>query len=342
MHAWSTRWNLRHRYLSEFANLFHSIHLMAVPSTPAHIGNYSIVEQVGIGASSNVYFAIDEKKYTSVAIKQLRKNCRSEPYRKLLANEVMLASKLRHKNIVQLLSANLEEATGAYLVLEFIKGVSLDRHQNDNNLLPIRTVITVIEQMADALQYIATQGVVHRDVKPENIILMPNGMTKLTDFGCAIATGTSGDMVAGSLAYMSPEQLEGLPLDERADIYSLGATLYRLLTGKNIFVADNQFDARIAVLNFPATPIQIYRKELPSDLIKVIHRAQEKSLNKRYPDWTTFNCEFGNAAHKIRMSVDDLDVYRGFTPSTQSVISNYLSASRHFSRSGFSRSTMPD
>jgi serine/threonine-protein kinase len=226
-------------------------------------------------------------------------------------------------------------------VLEYIKGVSLDHHQHADNLLPINKVISVIEQIANALQYIATQSVVHRDVKPENIILMPNGMVKLTDFGCAIATGTSGEMVAGSLAYMSPEQLEGLPLDERADIYSLGATLYRLLTGKNSFVADNQFDARIAVLNFPATPIQNYRKELPPELVAVVHRALDKDVRRRFQDWTSFIREFGNAAHKIRMSHDDFDVYRGFTPSTQSVISNYLSASRQFSRSGFSRSVMP-
>ncbi len=315
---------------------------MVESSTPTHIGNYYIVEQAGIGASSNVYFAMEEEKYVSVAIKQLRPDCQSEPYRKLLANEIELAGKLHHKNIVQLLSANLDEETGPYLVLEYIKGVSLDIHQYAENLLPINKVISVIEQIAKALQYISTQGVVHRDVKPENILLMPNGMAKLTDFGCAIATGTSGDMVAGSLAYMSPEQLEGLPLDERADIYSLGATLYRLLTGKNIFVADDKFDARIAVLNFPAIPIQTYRKELPLELIKVIHRMLEKGLNKRYPDWATFIHEFGNAAHHIRMSSDDLDVYRGFSPSTQSVISNYLSESRQFSRSGFSRSTLPE
>lgn len=314
---------------------------MADPSIPTHIGKYSIVERVGLGASSNVYFAMEEGKYASVAIKQLRKDCQSEPYRKLLANEVGLASKLSHKNIVRLLGANLEEESGPYLVLEYIKGTSLNHHQHADNLLPINKVISVIEQIANALHYIATQSVVHRDVKPENIILMPNGMAKLTDFGCAIATGASGEMVAGSLAYMSPEQLEGLPLDERADIYSLGATLYRLLTGKNSFIADNQFDARIAVLNFPAIPIQNYRKELPPELITVVHRALDKDVRRRFQDWTTFIREFGNAAHKIRMSHDDFDVYRGFTPSTQSVISNYLSASRQFSRSGFSRSVMP-
>lgn len=315
---------------------------MAVPATPTHIGSYSIVEQIGVGASSNVYLAIEEGKFVSVAIKQLRVTCQSEPYRKLLANEVTLAGKLQHKNIVHLLSSHLGEKNGPYLVLEYIKGVPLDRHQHPDTLLPINKVLSVIEQIADALQYIATQGIVHRDVKPENIILMPNGLAKLTDFGCAITTGTSGDMVAGSLAYMSPEQLEGLPLNECADIYSLGAVLYRLLTSKNTFEADSEFDARIAVLNFPATPVQNYRKELPPELVAVIHRALEKDVNKRYPDWTTFIREFGAVSQKIKMSHNDLDVYRGFSPSTQSVISGYLSASRQFSRSGFSRSTMPD
>lgn len=294
-----------------------------------------------MGASSNVYLAIEQDRYVSVAIKQLRGNRLSDAYRKLLANEVRLASRLQHKNIVRLIAANLDESSGPYLVLEYIKGVSLDRYQNADSLLPIKTVLAVIEQVAEALQYVAKQGVVHRDVKPENILLMPNGMVKLTDFGCAIETGESGSMVAGSLAYMSPEQLEGLPLDERADIYSLGATLYRLLTGKNSFVADNEFDARIAVLNFPATPVQNYRKELPAQIVAVIHRALQKDEARRYQDWASFIQEFGNAAHQIRMSPHDLDVMRGFSPTTQSAISHDLSASRQFSRSGFSRSVMP-
>ncbi|HEX5337178.1 MAG TPA: serine/threonine-protein kinase [Gallionella sp.] len=315
---------------------------MAAPAAPTHIGNYSIVEQIGVGASSNVYLAIDAATYVTVAIKQLRRACLTEAYRKLMANEVALAGKLRHKNIVRLLGADLAEKSGPCLVMEYIKGVSLDRHQHADTQLRINQVLSIVEQIANALQYIAGQGVIHRDVKPENIILMPNGQAKLTDFGCAVATGENNAMVAGSLAYMSPEQLEGLPLDERADIYSLGAVLYRLLTGKNIFEADSEFDARIAVLNYPATPIQTYRKELPSNLVAVIHRALEKDADRRYPDWTTFIREFGEVAHKIRMSDDDLDVYRGFSPSTQSVISSYLSASRQFSRSGFSRSTMLD
>lgn len=305
-----------------------------------HLGRYSIVEQIGSGASSNVYLAIEQEKFSSVAIKQLRKNCQSEPFRKLLANEVQLAGKLQHKNIVRLLHADLNEPSGAYLVLEYVRGASLDHHQHSDTLLPIKRVVSVVEQIAQALQYTALQSVVHRDVKPENILLMPNGMAKLTDFGCAIATGSSGDMVAGSLAYMSPEQLCGEPLDERADIYALGAVLYRLLSGKNTFEADNEFDARIAVLNFPVIPLHTHRKELPAELLHVVQRALAKDLRLRHANWAEFIHEFGAAAHTIRMSDNDLDLYRGFSPATQSRIYDQLTASRQFSRSGFSRSAM--
>ncbi|HZW24663.1 MAG TPA: serine/threonine-protein kinase [Gallionella sp.] len=320
---------------------------MAVPSAPTHIGNYSIVEQIGTGASSDVFLALEEKKFVTVALKQLRKTCQSEPYRKLMANEVALVGKLQHQNIVRLLSAHLDDKSGPYVVMEYVKGVPLDRHQHGDTLLPVQTVISVVEQIAKALQYIATQGVVHRDVKPENIILMPDGRAKLTDFGCAISTGTAGEMVAGSLAYMSPEQLEGEPLDERADIYSLGAVLYRLLCGRHTFEADSEFDARIAILNFPITPIGKYRQGLPPALVAVIDRALKKNRDSRYVNWDEFIRELGNAAHEIRMSDYDVDLYRGFSMSTQSVLSRFMSTDRTFSRSvysrsGFSRSSMPD
>jgi len=314
---------------------------MAADSIPTHLGNYSIVEQIGTGGSSNVYLAIESTNFASVAIKQLRKTCQSEPYRQLLSNERTLAGKLRHKNIVRMLGSDFSETSGPYLVMEYIRGTSLDHHQHSDSLLPINKVLSIVEQVARALEYCATQGVVHRDVKPENVILMPNGLAKLFDFGCAVATGTGGNMVAGSLAYMSPEQLEGQPLDERADIYSLGALLYRLLAGKNIFDAENEYEARTAVLNYPATPIHMHRKELPPELVTVIHRALEKYSGDRYPDWATFIREFGEVAQRIKMSDHELDLYRGFSPSTQSEIYHRLSASRQFSRSGLSRSIMP-
>ncbi len=319
---------------------------------PTHIGNYSIVKLLGEGATSNVYHAQRIGSLASVAIKQLRKGRQSEIYQTMFVTEVELGHKLKHKNIVRVLDADLQEESGAYLVMEYINGVSLDTHEREDNLLPIQTVLSVIEQVAGALRYASDLGIVHRDVKPGNIIMMSDGVAKLADFGCAIPVSEMGAVVAGSLAYMSPEQLEGEALDQRADIYALGAVIYRLLTGKNTFDADNNFDAQIAVLNYPIIPIETYRKQLPPELIAVINRALEKDRDLRYRNWDEFIRDFGNAAHQIRMSDYDLDLYRGFSMSTQSVLSRFMSADQEFarsrfsrsefSRSGFSRSTMPE
>ena len=313
---------------------------------PLRIGNYSIVRELGEGATSNVYLAMRDKSYASVALKQLRKTAQTELHKAMFTTEVELGSKMHHRNIVHVLDADLNEKTGAYLVMEYIKGVPLDKHEKDDTLLPLEKVLSVVEQVAGALQYASEQGVVHRDVKPGNIILMPNGIAKLADFGCAIPTSKMGEVVAGSLAYMSPEQLEGGALDQRADIYALGAVLYRLLTGKYTFDADNHFDARIAILNLPIIPIQTYRKDLPKILVDFISRALEKDITLRYQTWQEFIDEFAVVAKAIRESDEDLDLYRGFSMNTQKVISYNLSTSRQFSRSGysrsgFSRSTMP-
>ncbi|HEY0664641.1 MAG TPA: serine/threonine-protein kinase [Gallionella sp.] len=312
---------------------------MALP--PLRIGPYSIVKQLGEGATSNVYLGIRDDSYVSVAIKQLRKGSQSELHKAMFTTEVELGRMMDHKNIIHVLDANLKERSGPYLVMEYVNGTPLDRNEQPDTLLPLDKVLSVIEQVAGALKYAAGLGVIHRDVKPGNIILMPNGLAKLADFGCAIPASNMRAVVAGSLAYMSPEQLEGGTLDQRADIYSLGAVLYRLLTGRYTFEADNTFDARIAVLNFPIIPIETYRKALPPELIAVINRSLKKNPDERYATWDEFLRDFGKAAHVIRMSDFDTDMYRGFSMPTQAVLADRMAADREFSRSGFSRSTMP-
>lgn len=311
-------------------------------SSPDRIGKYSVIRHIGSGATSDVYLAMRDDSYSTVALKQFRKVSQSDWHKKMFLTEVDLGRKMQHKNIVRVFDADLNEKSGAYLVMEYANGESLDKYEHGDNLLPIRTVLSVVEQIANALRYAASQGVVHRDVKPANIILLPNGTAKLTDFGCAVPSQELGSVVAGSLAYMSPEQLEGQPLDQRADIYALGAVLYRLLSGKNTFEAENNFEARVAILNFPIIPIEKWRKELPAELVAVINRAMKKNAEDRYANWDEFLHEFGNAAHLIRISDYDVDLYRGFSMSTQRELANYMSASREFSRSGFSRSAMPE
>lgn len=310
------------------------------PSKPNRIGKYSIVRQLGDGATSSVYLGMHEESLATVALKQFKKVFQSDVHKKMFLTEVELGKKLRHRNIVHVLEAHLTEKTGAYLVMEYAHGVSLDQHHNPETLLPVRVVLSTVEQIANALRYAAEQGIVHRDVKPANIILMANGTAKLTDFGCAVPTNELGTAVAGSLAYMSPEQLEGQPLDQRADIYALGAVMYRLLTGHNTFEADTPFDARIAILNFPITPIETYRKDFPKELAAVIERAMSKDPAGRYATWEEFIRDFGKAAHAIRMSDYDVDLFRGFSMSTQSVLSDYMAADHQFSRSVFSRSVL--
>jgi len=308
-------------------------------SSPKRIGKYSIVRQLGDGATSNVYLGMRDGTLAFVAVKKFKKVFQSDVHKKMFLTEVELGKKMQHKNIVHVMEAHLTEETGAYLVMEFAKGVSLDQHDEVKKLLPIKLVLSIIEQIAGALRYAAGLGIVHRDVKPANIILMPNGTAKLTDFGCAVPSEEMGSTVAGSFAYMSPEQLEGQPLDQRADIYALGAVMYRLFTGKNTFEADNPFDAKIAVLNFPITPIETYRKNFPKALAAVIERAMKKSPAERYANWDEFLRDFGEAAHAIRMSHDDADLDRGFSMSIQSALSQPMAADP-YSRSVFSHSVL--
>lgn len=308
----------------------------------ARIGPYSIVRELGEGATSNVYLAIRDKSYASVALKQLRKGCRTDLHKAMFATEVELGRKMEHKNIVRVLDADLTEKSGAYLVMEYVNGVPLDHHDHPDTLLRLEQVLSVIAQVAGALRYASSLGVVHRDVKPGNIILKPNGIAKLADFGCAIPVSQMGAVVAGSLAYMAPEQLEGEALDQRADIYALGAVMYRLLTGHNSFEADNAFDARIAILNFPITPIDTWRKALPKVLTDVIERAMLKDPAQRYADWNGFIADLDKAVQFISRTDYDMDLYRGFSMQTQAVLSDYMSRSREFSRSTFSQSSIPD
>jgi serine/threonine protein kinase len=311
-----------------------------MPQPPKRLGNYTVVRQLGDGATSNVYLGLRDETLSTVVLKQFKKVFQSEVHKNMFLTEVELGKKLDHKNIVHVEEAHFSERTGAYLVMEYANGVSLDKHHSPDTLLPIKTVLSVIEQIAKALSYAAGMGIVHRDVKPANIILMPNGSAMLTDFGCAVPSMELGSAVAGSLAYMSPEQIEGQALDQRADIYALGAVMYRLFTGHNTFEADNQFDARIAILNFPITPIATYRKDFPQALAAVIERAMKKDPADRYANWDEFIHDFGEAAHAVRMSDEDADLSRGLSLSTQEALSKRMAADHQFSRSVFSRSVL--
>ncbi|MGC2458380.1 MAG: serine/threonine-protein kinase [Gallionellaceae bacterium] len=276
---------------------------------PARIGDYSVVREIGSGATCNVYLGIHEETFASVAIKLLRGECKSEVHKQMFATEASLCGLMDHPNIVSIYKADLEAEDGAPLIMEYIDGQSLDKFSRRNALPPIDFVIDAIEQTAEALRHASGMGIVHRDVKPDNLIRFATGHVKLTDFGCAITNEPNAAPipVAGSVAYMSPEQLAGKTLDHQSDLYSLGAVFYRLLTGHYSFDAFNADEAVQKTLKHPHVSVEVRRQGIPRELSSIIRQgAGEKSgtpaqnLGRVHPgNRAGADCD----AHQIRLSL---------------------------------------
>lgn len=257
------------------------------------IGDYSIVREIGAGATSNVFLGIHVKTLSAAAIKQLSPQFTSPSHRQMFATEASLCGKMDHPNIVDMYGAVMDAPDSPYLIMEYINGNSLDKYDTPDTLLPIETVIDVMRQSAEALAYASNLGIIHRDVKPGNIIIRKDGRVKIADFGCAITSEPNSRVVAiaGSLPYMSPEQLEGRPLDHQSDIYSLGVVFYRLLTGHYPFaMGDDQTAKTYArkILNTKHAPISSHRKDVPVEIAKFVDRALQKKLADRHASWNEF------------------------------------------------------
>jgi len=254
------------------------------------IKTYKIIRILGRGATSNVYLGADKTSLKLVAIKKMRPECSIGVQHKMFAIEASLCGKLKHPNIVSLIEANSSDADNTYIIMEYVEGESLEKFSTPDNLLPVETVVEIVRQAAEALNYAFQMGVIHRDVKPANIILRVDGLVKLTDFGCALLFDSDTTQIAGagSLSYMSPEQISGVGLNHQSDIYSLGAVLYRLLTGHNTFNATDNYVAINQIINHPHIPIEIHRVGLPKELIRITDRALQKNLKDRYQDWKEF------------------------------------------------------
>lgn len=255
------------------------------------IGEYSIVREIGAGATSNVFLGLHSKTLSAAAIKQL--SVGSAQHKQMFATEASLCGKMQHPNIVDMYGANLDDPTGPYIVMEYVNGNSLDKFDSPETLLPIETVIDVMRQSAEALRHASSLGIIHRDVKPGNIIIRKDGRVKMADFGCAI-TGEPGRAllpIAGSLPYMAPEQIEGKPLNHQSDIYSLGVVFYRLLTGHYPFeMGDDQTAQTYArkILKTRYTAIGAYRSDVPPEIAKLVDRALQRKLDKRHATWDEF------------------------------------------------------
>src|SRR3989449_6462351 len=261
-----------------------------------HLGKYPIVREIGSGATSRVYLARDTFADREVAIKVFLfdENVNPQTERmmhKAFLAEAALAGKLSHPHIVEILDA-VAEPEHSYLVMEFVPGTTLEAHADVTNLLPLNKVVEIIFKCIRALEYAFQHGVIHRDIKPGNILLSQYGETKVGDFGASfqqrLGHETTQITGVGSPAYMSPEQVRMEALTHQTDIYSLGVTMYRLLTGRLPYQASTQAALTYAILNtVPPCPATL-RPDLPPLLDQIVMKAINKDPKERYKSWLDF------------------------------------------------------
>ena len=262
--------------------------------TPSSIDKYEIVSMLGNGATSTVYLAYDAFTERKVAVKLFDFSLLSDPeygykYRKMIANEASLVGRLSHPHIVGIYDASLNQDK-CYIVMEYVEGDSLEKYGQPESLLPIEKVVEIIFKCALALDFAGRNGVIHRDIKPANIMLCQNGDVKIADFGAAVLTRSDKTELVGvgSPAYMSPEQIRLDSLTQQTDIYSLGVVMYRLLTGRMPFEAENSYALTHKILNEEPTGIRNLRPMLPLRLDKIVAKAMCKKLEERYSRWRDF------------------------------------------------------
>jgi serine/threonine protein kinase len=219
-------------------------------------GRYRVVRKLGTGGMANVYLAEDQELGRRVAIKMLDdRHAQDEQFVERFRREAKNAAGLSHPNIVSIYDRGEAEGT-YYIAMEYLEGHTLKELILSRGPTPIPVAIDYTRQILGALFFAHRNGIVHRDIKPHNVVVGPDGRLKVTDFGIARSGGTSQMTEAGSIIgtaqYLSPEQARGAPVDQRSDIYSVGIVLYEMLTGPVPFTGDTPLE--IAMNHLAATP----------------------------------------------------------------------------------------
>src|SRR5690349_3390142 len=250
---------------------------------------YRLIEEVGQGGMAVVYRAEDETLKREVAIKVLHHHLAAEPESKArLEREAQAVAKLRHENILEIFDYSGTGSGSAYIVTEFIDGKTLKQLIEARPLRHPEIAAMIAAEIGGALAHAHSLGIIHRDVKPENVMIRKDGVLKLMDFGIAqvvdLQRMTVTGQLLGSPSYMAPELIEGKPLDFRTDVFSVGIILYQMATGSLPFAGKNPHEVlrRIAEGRF-ADPRSLNRR-ISDSLVRVIARALARRPDDRYPD----------------------------------------------------------
>src|SRR5437588_8103168 len=254
-------------------------------SGPKRLGKYEVLEVVGRGGMGVVYKAVDPEIGRLVGIKMMTGKVISDPgHLKRFYREAQSAGKLRHPNIVTIYDLGVQEAT-PYLVMEFLEGESLDALIRCGRAISLEEKLNIVIQACNALAYAHEQEIVHRDIKPGNIMLLKDGTVKIVDFGIARISDnsmTKTGQIVGTINYMSPEQFNGHVVDGRSDIFSAGVLFYEFLTGVLPFDGAETPSVILKILNEPAPPLKDHIKDFPPELEEIVRKSLTKDREERY------------------------------------------------------------
>ncbi|MBC8007011.1 MAG: serine/threonine protein kinase [Prolixibacteraceae bacterium] len=252
------------------------------------LGRYEIISELGQGSMGVVFKARDPMLDRIVAIKTINLTLPKEElaeYEARFYQEAKAAGGLSHRNIVTIHDIGRSDRV-AYMAMEFLEGQELRELMQSRVPIPIAHALDIGAQVADGLQFAHDRQIIHRDIKPANIMVLKDGLVKITDFGIARMRNnevkTMTGMILGSPKYMSPEQVSGKRADTRSDIFSLGVVLYEMLTGTSPFVADNIHGVMYQTMNFNPPSPRTLNPELPDVFNFIIAKALAKNLDDRY------------------------------------------------------------
>jgi serine/threonine-protein kinase len=258
---------------------------MSSDNAPAFFGRYQVLEELGAGAMGVVYLCVDPRLARPVAIKVLKESefmspAEREQFRARFRHEAEAAGRLNHPGIVQ-----IYDIGPSYLVMEFLEGRPLSALLRSGAALKVRQITNLVQRMADAVDYAHRNGIVHRDIKPANVMIMDDGGVKVMDFGVArldTSNLTAVGTVVGSVRYMAPEQMMGQRVDGRADVFSLAAVAYELLTGCPPFPGKTITEVVSRVVHGSHIPPREADRRLPEALNEVFAKAFAPRLESRY------------------------------------------------------------
>ena len=273
-------------------------------------GMYELVELIGSGGMAVVYKAMCHRLNRYVAVKIMRPElAKNEKFRRRFQTESQAIAKLSHPNIVGVYDVSRTDHI-EYIVMELIDGITLKQYLQDHGPIDAPQAVDFSLQIARALSHAHGKGIVHRDIKPQNILVVEDGVIKVADFGIANLQSEVPDVeneAIGSVHYISPEQARGLPVDGRSDIYSLGIVMYEMLSGKLPFDGDDDRTVALKHLSAVPTPLREITPSVPEALEKIVMKAMNASLDERYQTADALVADLEALQKTINGSLDILE-----------------------------------